>query len=192
MLRKNPVKAQREMLGLTVNQLSNAAHLHRSVILRTEQGLYATIPPRLHSYLVGRLGESDPSLTFDYRRWVGEKRADSFGRLNRELPRFNFTKHPFVEWRHASEITERLELCKLFCLHPSTITRFENSHAQSALPDQLVEALSDSGYGGEIIGELGIRYKLYRAIKIAERTQDQDRISSAMRMAEEHRRMIAA
>lgn len=191
MLRKNPIKAAREMLGLSISQVAAFADLHRAVIIRSEQGCYASIPPRLYSFLVGRLGEGDPSIALDYQRWVGEKRADSFGQLSSRLPDYIRQVHPFVQWREYSDLN-RNQFCKAFCVNTGTVIRFENNIVQQTVPDQLIEALAEAGYPQEIIQELHIRYRLYRNITLAASSGDEERISTAMRMADEHARMIVA
>lgn len=184
-IRTNPIKAAREQLGLSIGQVAGAANIHRQVIIKTEQGCYADIPPRLYSYLVSRLGDSDPGYTADYQRWVAEKRIESYGRLNRWLPDFRAELHPLVQWRQESELT-RTAFCKAFCVHTSTITRFETKLEQQTIPDQLIQALSASGYSSDTISEIGTRYRIYRMLTLAKRSNDSQRISNAWELARQH------
>lgn len=191
MLRENPIKEARKKLGFTISQTALNAGVNRLVIIRTEQGTYASIPPRLYSFLVDRMGDSDPSLSADYQRWLGEKRIDSFGRLTEQLPRFNPETHPFTQWREASDLGVT-EFCKLFCVHLSTVIRYEGKLEQQTTPDQILEALSESGYSADVVAELQIRYKIYRLLALAIRSNDSARIADAWVMANEHSKMIQA
>lgn len=167
----NPVKQYRHYLGLSINELELRSGVHRQVIIRAEQGCFNVIPPRLYTFLVGILGEGQPSLADNYKHWIHQKRISSYGTLPNALPPFNPTKHPFVLWRESGRNEfgrplNRTEICKLFCVHPSTLTRFETNLMMQTIPEQLREALLQSGYKSELIDELSIQYKRYRIYQL--------------------------
>jgi hypothetical protein len=170
----NPVKSYRQQMGYSINELSEQSGISRSVIIRAEQGCYAAIPYRLHSYLVSR-----------------EKRHLSYGKLPRRLPAFYAGIHPFIHWRDQVNL-RRIEVAKYFCVHLSTLARFENNIAQQTVPDQLIEALLDSGYSIELIEDLKTRYTLYRNLILARTSGSPERIAKAESAALDYGKAQAA
>lgn len=175
---KNPVKQCRELLGYSQEELSYQSGINRQVIVRSEQGLYVTIPPRLAAYLSARTGLNINSLHDDYIAWVDENRRNAFGKLSSRLPEFSTETHPFIAWREDFTLS-RIEFAKLFCVHLSTLGRFETDLRQASVPDQLVEALLMAGYPLELIHDLKVRYKLWRNYQLALKSNNPERLAKA-------------
>jgi len=124
----NPVYVVRRKLGLSHAELADRYSVSKSTLLRTEQGLYARIPPEILSGL--RLDHSSPwSISADYSRYQTSQR-DRNSHLLRSLGTVGLYAdalgHPFISWRLYEGILSRLEFCRLFCIHPSTVKRYED------------------------------------------------------------------
>lgn len=154
----NPIKAFREQLGETQKEFASKGDFHENTLVRLEQGCYADIPPRIRTYLNKR-GYPSGSLTSDYRVWIRLRRVASYGLLPCELPPAEVPGNPFVAWRVSGKLS-RLDVCKLFAVHTSTITRLETKKV-TRLPEQLEDALIQSGYPVGLVAELGRRLQNY-------------------------------
>lgn len=166
----NPIKKFREGLGETQKEFAAKGGFHENTLVRLEQGCYADIPPRIRTYLNQR-GYPSGSLTSDYRVWIRLRRVASYGLLPEQLPPAEVPGNPFVAWRVSGKLS-RLDVCKLFAVHTSTITRLETKKV-TKLPEQLEDALIQSGYPVGLVAELGRRLQNYV------KGLDDDRLSRA-------------
>lgn len=186
----NPIKSIRVQLNLTLAELALAAGIDRLIIVRTEQGCFNEIPPKLLHYLLRRTNYPEHYLASNYRTWVAENRRRNYGKLSSRLPIFSESKHPFKSWREASDLG-KLEVCRLYCVHPSTLGRFENNLVMQTVPTQLSDALSESGYSQHLLSDLGIRYNLYREYQLAMTSGDSNRIKAAYSSAMNYHQIYA-
>lgn len=156
-----------------MNGFARAVGINRQTILRAEQGTFNGIPPVHLHFLSERTSLPSSSITTSYTEWVAERRRSNFNKLSstyyleRHFEKYP-TLHPLVVWRRFSGIQSRIEVCKLFCVHQSTVTRFESPRLPyTEIPDQLHEALSESGYSNEVLTLFSDDYKRYREWALA-------------------------
>lgn len=160
-----------------MDQLATKADCSRQFIVRAEQGVYVDAPLQLLEVLSDFV---DTGVDYDvfneqkYRPWQGYRRQESFGSLSTS---HNFhvhdvdlkadpkllTAHPFVHWRLHSGMQARIEVSKLFCVHPALIFKFEVTPWRCVtIPSELLAALSDSGYNADLLMDFVDAYKAYR------------------------------
>lgn len=163
--------AQSNGAGWSLSKLSREIGVSESTIIRTEQGLYNDIPPRILYYLADRF-LSPGSVAAQYSRFQISRRHQLYlhGRLE-----LNFRKaltilcekyperNPFLLWRESAGVKgpgykSRLAFCKDLCLHPSTVKRYEDGLAER-MPDSMRNALMDVRVDWETIDEC---YKQWR------------------------------
>lgn len=159
---ENPVKAARRYLGLTQLELADACGVSRQTVLRTEQGVYTSLPPSLGEWLV----KDVPGIYSAYHAWQRAKRKASYGRLI-EPYSFSSFDNPFHRWRMDSGQSSRMGVCKDFCLHPAVVTKFENTLEHGRVPDIILDALRDAGYMEGTLTALQSAYSTYRAKVLA-------------------------
>lgn len=158
---ENPVKNARKFLRLTQLELADACHVSRQTVLRTEQGVYTSLPPSLGDYLV----RETPGIYSAYHAWQTAKRKSSYGKLI-EPYAFDGNDHPFHRWRIDSGLASRMGVCKDFCLHPAVVTKFENTIEHMGVPDIILDALRDSGYSETTLTALQSAYSRYRTASL--------------------------
>jgi hypothetical protein len=155
---ENPVRSSRRRLGLTQLDLASACNVSRQTVLRTEQGVYTSLPPSLGEWLVSDV----PGIYTAYHAWQRAKRRNSYGRLV-EPYTFDLSDNPFRRWRHDSGLASRMGVCKDFCLHPAVVTKFENTLEHLTVPDIILDSLRDAGYSESTLTELQRAYVNYRS-----------------------------
>ena len=155
---ENPIKNARKFLNLTQVQLANQCGVRRQTILRTEQGVYTSLPPSVGNALV----VSVPGIYDAYHSWQVSQRRANYGKLI-EPYSFGDTNHPFKRWRMDSGLTSRMGVCKDFCFHPAVITKFENTLDLQECPDTILDSLRESGYKETTLTALQQAYKVYRS-----------------------------
>lgn len=168
----NPLKAARQDLGLTQDQLGKEANgIARLTVLRAEQGVYQLPPPAILNALQRR-GLNPEKLEREYLLWQTRERQLHRHALSLPLPTpadfaavadfsdAEFSAYaqsqPLVQWRIISGIESQIEFCKMFCVHPAVISNFEAGR-QRKIPTQLVDALTDAGIDYQVITELAKR-----------------------------------
>lgn len=182
----NPLKLLREASGLSMDALAERAGCSRSFIVRAEQGCYTEPPVVLVDELLaltpvgfeGPNGEPLGDYLYIFRaytKWQTERRSISYGRL---LTSFDFESlstltHPFVGWRLESGIEARIEVSKLYCVHPAIIFKYEAGNIL-ATPGDLRAALLESGYSSELLDSLDRSYYAYKD-RLRKRTLDASR-----------------
>lgn len=142
----NPVKVVRNKLRLSHAELAIRYGVSESTLLRTEQGLYVDIPPTILRNIA--TDHPLPSLiSADYHRFQVSQRD----RNRNELRPYGTIKHdpyskthPFISWRKECGIESRLEFCRMFCIHPSTLKRFEDGISLTT-PSYLLDVLRSLG-----------------------------------------------
>ncbi len=168
----NPIKEFRQVRGLSVADLAGRAGVTPLAVHRTEQGVFAQVPPRLlypvlQDVFITETGDvitDEDSLQEVYRKFQRFTRRQNYGCLTESLPPFKAGVSPLVHWRMLSGVESQMGLCSLLCVHPSPIREIELGK-QRKLPNQLVEALLESGYDDETIGQLAVRQERYYALK---------------------------
>lgn len=156
---ENPVKNARRYLNLTQVELANECGVSRQTVLRTEQGVYTSLPPSLGTRLV----KDVPGIYNAYHSWQTSKRKSSYGKLIEPYLFDSLGDHPFHKWRIDSGLTSRMGVCKDFCLHPAVVTKFENTLEHSLVPDIILDALRDAGYAEGTLTSLQAAYVSYRS-----------------------------
>lgn len=142
--------------GLSISQLANRINVSESTVIRTEQGLYHAIPPRILTFLDNSSEFlSRGSIISQYARFQASIRNRSFlsERFSRNVGALlaktvkNFPeKNPALLLRkNVLEYDSRLKFCQALCLHPSTIKRFEDGLALS-VPEQMRDVFINHGF----------------------------------------------
>lgn len=177
MRKVNPLGTLRESAGLTAAQLAEAAGVTPGAVLRAEQAVYASPPPKILQALWELAPEDDLHdygiLMADYHNYQRIVRIDSYGVLDDKYDFSDavtvetgpgvFSQHPFVKWRYFSELPSRIAVSKLYCVHPSLIFRFETQpYMCTNPPKELLRALLESGYSVEQLGLFEDAYQRYR------------------------------
>lgn len=147
----NPVSQLRIKNKWSLEECAVEIGVSPSTIIRTEQGLYNDIPPRIFRYLSDRT-LSPGTVTYDYHRWQNSRRMQTLN--GKDVSPFIFFKqslssliqqepetNPILLWRfYVLGYESRLAFCRDLCLHPSTIKRYEDGVAER-MPESLISAL---------------------------------------------------
>jgi DNA-binding transcriptional regulator YiaG len=143
----NPLKELRLERGWTQEDLAGFAGVTRHAVLRTEQGVYALPPPAILSVFQQRTELSMLTMERQYVDWVKWTRRHTGLKLSSKASKqaVSVMSGPeFLTWRYGLGITRRMEFCRLFCVHPAVVEKYEKGQ-QHKMPDQLREALFDAG-----------------------------------------------
>lgn len=147
-LMENPLRSLRRRQGWTQRELAEFSGVTRHAVLRTEQGVYALPPPAILSAISQRLPDSSvPYLEEAYRRWQTQQRILVRAHLFSDAPGIprEATSSEFLNYRiFTLGLTSRMEFCRLFCVHPAVVEKYEKRQ-QLSMPDQLQQALSEAG-----------------------------------------------
>jgi hypothetical protein len=141
----NPYRQAREDLGISQVRLSKLSGVTRTVILRTEQGMYSHPPVAIRSALHGE-GAQIPSEQ-DYLVWQYEQRQLQSAWVNQswDVPEFT-SQHPLVVWRKAvCPVDSQMGFCRLLCVHPNSLRVYE-SGTQTTMPTMLRTALIQANF----------------------------------------------
>jgi transcriptional regulator with XRE-family HTH domain len=164
---KNPLKETRERLNLTIDQVAYRASLSKQFIIKAEQGVYSDPSETLMAYY-GSLTDLDVIvIQQQYYAFQRETRKANYGRL---IEPWTFTltsenDHPFISWRELSGVGSAAGICKLFCVHPAVLNKFEKrSYLLAGCPEQLTAALLESGYKPETLDALESAYVQYKIL----------------------------
>lgn len=160
----NPIKDVRLKHRGTLDTFAAACDIHPQALYLNEQGVYPKILPKVVKYLQ-ELGEWDTLLELKYKQFVAEKRKvagdlNSLSEVDLGEPIFDIG-HPFVVFREKLPgVLSRMAFCKDFCVQPSLMYRLETSGTKH-LPEQLREALTESGLPAIVLQELADRCQEY-------------------------------
>lgn len=146
----NPIKQARLANSLTQRQLASLCNVTRDAVLKTEKGLYGSVPPRILAPVAALLGCSENSLEKAYREFQRETRYENRGVLLRVIANgAEFKGERYVDFRRR--VGPVAGFCKLLCINPSQWDRLENkggadSFFRTALRDGELEWLANSLY----------------------------------------------
>lgn len=157
---ENPLKHLRHLRNLTIEQVAVRCHVSRQFVIRSEQAVYSDPPETLLTFFSSELEINLDEVKRDYYAYQYSTRRINYGRLI-EPWAFSTRRdaHPFISWRELSGISSSAGICKLYCVHPATINKFESRpHLLSSVPEQLVTALLESGYSAETLDLLELAY----------------------------------
>lgn len=147
----NITKIIRTKHGYGLNSFADYAEVKPQTILRTDQGTYRRIPTQvLYSLLELEPSYSARYLHSEYRLFVEAHRKWTWY----EKPlRMHFlpdnAMHPLLYMR-KDDYPTRMGFCTAFCLHPSTVRRFELGLTRT-VPQQIVEMFADVSQNADSI-----------------------------------------
>jgi transcriptional regulator with XRE-family HTH domain len=157
---ENPLKLRRLNANYTQDQLASLAGVTHDNIIRNEQGLFNKPSPRVLTAIT----RIDPSNTDrvrilkEYTNWIAWRRRQepvrSFVRRQISFPQAEkLNNHPFLLWRMAVYPSSRIEFCKILCLHPATLLKYETVK-QRPMPSQIYNALIEAGTDKKFVEKL--------------------------------------
>lgn len=169
----NPLKVLRTSARLTMVDVANQAEVSRQYVIRAEQGVFASCPAILVEVLANHLHELDyVTIAAQYENWQMLRRKESYGSLS---PNFDFhlhigfdnlNPHPLTHWREHSGITARIQISKLFCVHPALIFKFEEQPwLVTNPPGELMTGLRQAGYTEDMLNHFSEAYALFRKVR---------------------------
>lgn len=155
---ENPLKYRRLNANFTQDQLAERAGVTHDNIVRNEQGLYSSPSPKVLTAVADISTDDAEAISLEYRNWVAWKRRQEpiRGLVRRIItfpPKNRLTSHPFAMWRAALGVTSRIDFCKMLCVHPATVLKYE-SNLQKNMPSQIYDALIETGMAQQRIEEL--------------------------------------
>ena len=138
----NPIKLIRESNHLSQKAAASLCGITEQVILKTEQGLYPTMPPSVLGAFAELGGCTQNELEYRYEKWIDEEL------LKVKLPTTIDIAHP-SEFLHFRTIVCGINnmpdsvnaFCKLFKMNPYVIQKFEAGRLKQT-PLQLVERIA--------------------------------------------------
>lgn len=154
----NIVKSLRLSYDLGVSTFASRAGVSDKTVVRTEQGTYRKIPGAMvHAlerldprYTAGRLQAEYSEYVTAYRKY--SQTVQPFAFHYPYIPKVE--SHPLTWHRTQSGYGQSiLGFCTAFCLHPSTVRRFEAGKTFE-VPEQLREWLRDTGFETQHIIDL--------------------------------------
>lgn len=143
---ENPVKKIRKDLNLTQREAASIAGVTEQVILKTEQGLYPTMPPSV-LYSFGHLSNLSVGLIEAmYEDWINQelrtvKLPQAVGLYDAWTSRYEFRGWRTVVCR-LNDVSDTVNsFCKLFKMNPYVIQKYESGKLKQT-PLQLVERVA--------------------------------------------------
>lgn len=148
----NPFKQLREQNRWSIEQVASAANVNKDVVLRLEQALHNSIPPKLLDFYLRRCDEDVSALRYRYRAFQLQTREETGPVLMTDL---GFVRsNPFVYIRERVGWS-RIELCKKLCVHPALVHKVEmQPHLARKMPGAYLLALKESGHSLGFITQL--------------------------------------
>lgn len=143
---ENPIRIIRKSLGLTQLRLASLANVSRMVVLRTEQGMYASIPEKLLTQLSKAAGFPVPRSDIQptYERWQREQRMLQEW-VNNDFSTDLSGPRAFIKWRSTvAPISSAMGFCRLLCIHPNSLRSLESGSSRT-FPSQISSALTIAG-----------------------------------------------
>jgi DNA-binding XRE family transcriptional regulator len=139
----NPIKILRMELGLTQGALASIAGITEQVILKSEQGLYPTLPPTVLRALSKVTGISEANIEAQYEEWINSELRQVV------LPSVGLkfdTPESFLLWKAElctlNEVPNSVvAVCKLLKINPYVIQKYEAGRLKQT-PLQLVERVA--------------------------------------------------
>ena len=150
----NPIHYLRLTQRLPREHLASEAGCSALVVLRSEQGLYNSIPPVLVRTLVDHYGVDPHQLAIDYTNFQKEQRKFAQQSLADYIP--DGTGSPLRMWREFYNLSA-VGACKVLCVHQAVWANAESGQTHR-LPEQLLLALDQAGFSREFIEDLKFRH----------------------------------
>lgn len=142
----NPIKRLRLSRSWSLEQVAEAADLSKQLLIRSEQGCYVNIPPRLVGFLEDHFDFDLSELNEQYITFQEITRISNYGLLPVDLLRVWPERNPFVALRKIRKLSQA-QVYKGFCIHPTIIHKLENQpNLCQTIPGDFVRALQESGY----------------------------------------------
>ena len=149
---ENPIRIIRRQLNLTQVNLAARAKVSRMVVLRTEQGMYASIPDKLLTQLSTVAGFAVPRRDIQpvYEIWQRDQRMLQSEWVNNPFTVEGTGRRAFINWRRAvSPVGDSaMGFCRLLCIHPNSLRALESGSSRS-FPSQISQALIIAGIDQE-------------------------------------------
>lgn len=138
----NPIKQIREEAHLSQREAASIAGITEQVVLKSEQGMYPTLPPSILEAFATISGETKQTIEFRYEKWIDDELRKV------KLPVTINIEHP-SEFLHFRSVVTKLNdvpdttnsFCKLFKMNPYVIQKFEAGRLKQT-PLQLVERIA--------------------------------------------------
>ena len=142
----NPIRKIREELGLTQSALADVAGVTEQVILKTEQGLYPTIPPSTMRAMAHLSNLSVGLIEALYEDWINQELRKVKLPTGNVLAEAWNSRHTFHGWRvvvcRLNSVPDSVNsFCKLFKMNPYVIQKYETGKMRQT-PLQLVERVA--------------------------------------------------
>lgn len=149
---ENPLTTARHQLHYTQHSVARELGYTNQMVLRAEQGLFTTVPPKLKAWASTTLGSPPSEVEHMYQQYQKETRASNFSQLHMgylnyldmEIPSGS-KEHPFVYFRACCS-DSRVGFCKLLCLHPQILINWERSHFEGEWHPIIEGYLLDAGF----------------------------------------------
>lgn len=174
----NPVKAQRQKMRLTIDQLCHQADVSKSLVIKNEQGAYPEPSVTIVDFFYNNSDEFDKvEFTTAYYEWQSWQRKRNYGLLTPDFPLESYLKglpvgeamvapykHPFLYWRQASFTHPNLNaISKGFCIHQGLLFKFESqSHLVNSVPQPIRSALLEAQYTERSLDRLELAYSEWK------------------------------
>lgn len=172
---KHPLKALRELSGLSMAQVALYSGVSKQHVVRCEQGVFVEPPLGIFDLISEYLTDEDlisrEEFTNAYIQWQLLQRLNAGAHLVLSKD-FDFHTHkyhdeshthPFTHWRLHSGVLSRITISKEFCVHPGLMYRFEKQPwLCSTPPGELLRALKVAGYPPELLSKFTEAYAHYR------------------------------
>jgi transcriptional regulator with XRE-family HTH domain len=139
----NPLKELRIAYHLSQREAASICGITEQVILKTEQGLYPTMPPSVLYAFSAYVQVTPESLESEYEYWINAELLKVKLPVGLPTPR---TPAEFLQWRgHVcllNKVPDTLNsFCKLFKINPYVMQKFEAGKLKQT-PLQLVERIA--------------------------------------------------
>lgn len=143
----NVVKSIRLSNNLSLTQFAELARCSDQVVLRTEQGTYREVPPKILKLCEDLNSMATKNfVATKYREFTKLHRALYASRLDLDLSKYVAHRanspHPLIYLRSRIGYATRMGFCVAFCMHPSTVRRFELGETLE-IPEQVRELYYD-------------------------------------------------
>lgn len=146
----NPLKEQRELLGLTQEELADRCMISRDSVVKYEAGLLTNPSWDILAVLYEKSLEKHNAID-NYYKWQVEIRKTHVDKLRAALKLYK--GGPFKDFRLLVSDSQ-IGFCKLYCIHPQVLRTFEKGQHRNELSDQLRKVFLDAGLTWDEIYDL--------------------------------------
>lgn len=141
----NPIKAYRTEYHLSQRDLSSLCGITEQVVLKAEQGVFPTMPPKLLAGLSTLTGDSKENIELSYEDWIKRELdtvilPDSNGdKLLRDY--ILFKDHFLTAVCHLNNVPVTINsFCAVIKIHPYVIQKYASGKMKET-PRQLLERI---------------------------------------------------